>query len=542
VIRKFFVAANLLGFALFGAPGAWAGALDDAIRQQLHSGANSRVSEQDVEDRATLARFYDGRAMAPLWVSDQGVTDRGMALARALGAAESDGLNPADYDAAAISALLSATTAAALADLEVRLSVGLVQMASDLASGRLAPNKVDPEFFVYPADIDHGEVIRNAAEAPDIAGFLAGFRPAQPEYERLRQALADYRALAVAGGWKGVPPGETLKPGMTDPRIGLLRARLAVTGDIDRSAPAPQDPNFYDEDLINAVVRFQYRHGLEQDGKVGKMTVEALNVPVEARIRQMLLNAERRRWMPDDRGERYVFVNLADFVLKVVDGPKTIFDTRVVVGTPYHRSPVFSHKMTYIVVNPYWTVPPSIARKELLPKIRKDPGYLAANNFTLFSDWSDGARVVDPFSVDWSQVSARSFGYKIRQGSGEGNALGRLKFMFPNRHNIYLHDTPAKALFAKTQRSFSHGCIRVEHPDELAAVLLSKQPDWSLDQIRRSIKSDKRTIVSLAEPLPVHLTYLTAWVNKDGSVHFRDDIYGRDAILAKVLLGPGQGI
>jgi murein L,D-transpeptidase YcbB/YkuD len=209
-----------------------------------------------------------------------------------------------------------------------------------------------------------------------------------------------------------------------------------------------------------------------------------------------------------------------------------------VVGAPYHRTPVFSGDMTYIEINPYWNVPPSIARKELLPKIKENPGYLAANNFELLSDWSESASVLDPYTIDWSAVHAESFAYKLRQGPGPGNALGRIKFMFPNRFNVYLHDTPARSLFAKDQRSFSHGCIRVEHPEQLGAFVLAGQPGWSLEQIDAAIATGKRMIVPLDTPLPVHITYLTAWVNKDGSVHFRRDVYGRDAILAAALLGP----
>ena len=250
----------------------------------------------------------------------------------------------------------------------------------------------------------------------------------------------------------------------------------------------------------------------------------------------MLLNMERRRWMPDDLGRRYIFVNLADFVLKVVDGPKTIYDSRVVVGKPYHRTPVFSGDMTYIVINPYWHVPPSIARNEILPAVIKDPGYLAKKNFTVLSSWGADASVLDPNSIDWPSLKGKRVAYKFRQDPGDGNALGRIKFMFPNQFNVYLHDTPSKSLFARTVRSFSHGCIRVQNPANLAEVVLAGMEGWSLASIKASIGSKKRKIVRLDEPLPVHLTYLTAWVNKDSSVHFRDDIYSRDKRLREALV------
>jgi L,D-transpeptidase YcbB len=236
---------------------------------------------------------------------------------------------------------------------------------------------------------------------------------------------------------------------MTGPRVALLRARLQASSDPEEArlaATTSGATEFYDDELNAAVLRFQDRHGLAQDGKVGAKTRAALNVPIGARIQQMVLNLERRRWMPDDRGARYVFVNLADFELKVVHEPRTVFDTRVVVGAPYHRTPVFSAEMTYLEINPYWNVPRSIARNELLPKIREDPGYLAANDFELLSDWSESAAAIDPRSVDWSRITPETFAYRLRQRPGDGNALGPIKFMFLNRFNVYLHDTPARHL------------------------------------------------------------------------------------------------
>jgi murein L,D-transpeptidase YcbB/YkuD len=520
---------------------ALAASATDGILRQLQSGAGVAASERNATDLALLAGFYEERQMRPLWITERAASGRARTLARILQAADRDGLNPDDYGATAIRQLLDATQPDALAELELRLSLGLIQFASDLASGRLEPSGVDPELFVYPQDVDHAEVIRAAAAANDLEAFVAGFRPAQDEYRRLQAALAAFRARAASGdGWGAVPEGPTLEPGMRAPRVAALRARLLASNDAEEArlaAGALAGPELYDPQLEAAVIRFQHRHGLAQDGKVGPRTLAALNVPIEERIRQMVLNLERRRWMPDDRGDRYVFVNLADFALKVVHEPKTVFDTRVVVGAPYHRTPAFSAEMTYLEINPYWNVPPSIARNELLPEIKQDPGYLAANGFELLSDWNDGAAAIDAWSLDWSQITPEDFTWHLRQRPGEGNALGRIKFMFPNPFNVYLHDTPARHLFEKAERSFSHGCIRVEQPESFAGVVLAGQDDWSPERIKAAIASGERMIVALDEPLPVHIEYLTAWVNKDGTVHFRNDVYGRDGRLSEALLG-----
>lgn len=512
----------------------------ESLAAQLRLGVGTVSSDEDAEMAALLDRFYRARSMAPLWVSEREADSRATQLAALLAAADDDALDPDDYGARAIDALLGATDAELLAQLEVRLSLGLLKFVSDLGTGRVAPHVNDPALFPARAGIDKAVVIEAVANTADMASFIDRYRPQTPRYGRLKAALAHYRALAEDGGWDPIADGPTLKPGMTDSRVGPLRRRLRLWGDLADNAEASRsggDPNTYDDALADAVKRMQYRHGLAQDGAVGPRTLAALNVPIESRIEQIMLNLERRRWMPDDLGQRYVFVNLADFNLKVVDEPRTIFESRVIVGKPYHRSPVFSESMKYIVINPYWNVPPSIARNEMLPKIKKDITYLSSNNYRLFSDWSSGARVVDPANVDWSAVTARNFHYKVRQEPGDQNALGRIKFMLPNRFNVYLHDTPAKSLFDKPERSFSHGCIRVQRPHELAELVLADQPEWSRERIDQTIASGEHTIVPLSAPLPVHVAYITAWANKDGTVHFRRDIYRRDAQLAESLLG-----
>ncbi len=533
----------VLATVLIATAPANAAHLTEALEARLGTGAGQLASEQDERDLAMLLDFYRGRGMAPLWVDEEaGVGSRARILSEVIAAAGLDGLDPADYGISRLRGLLAAQTPEDLATLEVGLSLGVIRLASDLAAGRLQPSQVDPEHYIYPEEVDRADVIRAAAaNAEDIRGFIAGYEPQQDRYRRLKATYARYRAIAGAGGWPAVPEGPTLKPGMTDDRVIALRRRLGAEGDLtpeQDQAASGGDERFYDEALVAAAIRFQNRHGLEPDAKIGPKTLHALNVTAEERVEQILVNMERRRWMPDDFGQRYVFVNLADFHLKVVDEPKTIFVTRVVVGKPFFRTPVFSKDMSYLVVNPYWNVPPSIARNEILPKIKENANYLAEKNFELLSDWSSDAYAIDPTTIDWSRMTRGNFTYKVRQGPGAGNALGRLKFMFPNPFNIYLHDTPAKTLFDRYERTFSHGCVRVQHPQDFAAVILGGQSDWDPARIEAAIETGVSQVVSLAEPLPVHITYLTAWTNKDGTVHFRDDVYGRDVPLRTALLGP----
>ncbi|MEX2408564.1 MAG: L,D-transpeptidase family protein, partial [Rhodovibrionaceae bacterium] len=510
------------------------------------------------DDREVLDTFYTGRRDAAVWFDPQGITEKARQLSQVLLSAGEHGLEPDYYHAGRIAELIENPGEESRAELELRLSLSLIRFASDLDSGRLDPRLVDPEHYSYPQNVDRAAVLPDSLAASDIWVYLRAFQPQQNEYVRLKGALSHYRSLAEGGGWAPIPEGETLKPGMTDPRVAALRGRLLLLGDLDEAAAqsvveagsgaiaAPAEGEAaaaaapgesYEGVLVAALKRFQHRHGLTEDGAVGPKTLAALNVSAEQRVEQIQLNMERRRWMADDRGGRYIFVNLANFDAKIVDGLDTVFHTKVVVGDPYHRTPVFSDTMTYLEINPTWNVPESIARKELLPKIRENPGYLAERNYTLLASWDQNAPTVDPHYIDWSQISASSFPFRIRQEAGAGNALGRIKFMFPNEFNIYLHDTPSQSHFARSERAFSHGCIRVAKPLELAEALLKGQEGWDLERVRQQIESGETRTVSLDEPIQVHISYITAWVNKDGAVHFRNDVYGRDELLASALLG-----
>lgn len=495
----------------------------------------------DADEAAAVRRFYASRRFEPLWVGDDVKEARAAELLDLLAAAGDEGLLPVQYGMPGLTEQAALKAPAEKAVFELSLTHAFIRYGQAVHAGQVNPTLVDSEVRVVPPEVTAGTLLFAAGNNAFPADVLRALAPSGQEYRRLRTALAGHRAKAASGGWPQIPDGPTLKPaaelasgeGNDDdgPRVAALRARLAAGGEL----PAWRDDGspLFDAGLALAVKAFQARHGLEQDGIVGPRTLAALNVTIEQRIDQIVLNLERRRWMGPLEGDRYIFVNLADFQLKLVERGKTVHTARVVVGTPFHRTPVFTENMTYLVINPEWNVPSSIARNELLPKAQEDPGYLAANNFAVL----DAAGTpVDLRLIDWSAQSRSSLPYRFRQGSGDGNALGRIKFMLPNPYNIYLHDTPSKRLFGETVRAFSHGCIRVEDPYRLAEIILAGQ-GWNRADLDAAHDAGDRRVVSLEKEIPVYISYITAWTNKDGTMHFRDDIYERDARLSAAILG-----
>ena len=533
--------AFLASFMVVSSVTAWttvAEAPDEDLADRFSHNILSTLTEENAADLAILTQFYIERDMEPVWIDEEVPSERAHDLLHILEMAPYDGLNPDDYDIPTIRQLMESGHAGELAELDLRLSLSLMQFLSDLGSGRTEPSSIDPELFVYPQDIDKAKAIAAAADAENIGVFIGGYRPHQVDYWRLKGVLANYRAMARTGGWPTIDDGPLLEEGNRSPRVAQLRKRLLRGGDLQRSGDiaAPVDPELFDSAIAEAVKRFQERHGLEQDGRVGANTLKALNMPIEERIEQLVLNLERRRWMSDKLASRYIYVNLADFHLQLIDHGEVTFDTPVVIGSLYNKTPVFSADMTHLVINPYWHVPQSIATGKLLPKARKDPDYLQKNGFDLFESWGLNAELLDSTRIDWANIDSDEFDYKLRQRPGPKNALGRLKFMLPNEYNIYLHDTPERADFDANERSFSHGCVRVADPEALAHAILQGQPDWTLDQIIGAVESGERRQVNLETSLPVQITYLTAWVDGDNRVHFRNDVYGRDQILADALI------
>lgn len=484
---------------------------------------------------ADLAVFYAAREHRPLWTGDATRSGRARIVLDRLARADDEGLRAADYVGPDLGPLVETRDPAGEARFELALSRALVRFANDVRSGRLDPRAFNDDASLAPLRRPAGVILAEVEAAQDLGAWLDRQPPATPQYDRLRTALALYRAQTGAGGFTRVPrpAAGKLLPGARDPAVvPALRRHLLETGDLARAEIPVADAALFDTELSLALQAFQQRLGLESDGVLGPSTLAQLEVPIERRIEQLRLNLERRRWLPADLGARHIFVNIADFQAKLVEGERTIHVARVIVGKSFTSTPTFSRAMTHIVVDPYWHVPPSIAVREILPELRKNPGYLAAQGM----DVLDAAgRIVAPESIDWRSVPTGPFPYRFRQRPGPRNALGELKFMFPNEFNVYLHDTPSRTLFRRTVRAFSHGCIRVEDPRTLATLLLAPQ-GWTRARLDAQIRGGPaETTIMLEPPVPVHITYLTAWVNRDGTIQFRDDIYGRDAKLATAL-------
>jgi murein L,D-transpeptidase YcbB/YkuD len=495
----------------------------------------------DIDKR--LTEIYYDNELQPFWIEDGKPGPRAADILAVLEDAESQGLNPASYFVDKIHQYWGSQDTAGLVRLDILLTLGMMRYVADQHEGRIEPREVDPELFATARDVevDWDALRQMAFEAPDMKAFLDQQAPPFLQYRELQKKLAEYRALAAKGGWPSISAGETLKPGMENPRVDMVRKRLAVTGDL---APENMDSAVFDTALEKAVKRFQQRHNLTPDGAVGKQTLAAMNVPVETRIDQIVLNMERYRWLKRTlMGDRLVAVNIAGF--EAVAGKPGKFDVTmpVIVGKTYHETPVFSDTIKYVVFNPYWNLTPSIASNETLPKLKKDSHYLKKHNMRIFKGWGPDAPELDATKIDWSKVSKKDMNrYRVRQDPGPDNALGTVKLVFPNKYNVYLHDTPAHGLFKKEQRAFSHGCIRMDRPAEMAAwVLGGEEKGWSLARVNEIIASRKRQVAVLDQPVPVYILYRTAFVNpEDNTLYFYEDVYGRDKLLAKALFGPGS--
>jgi L,D-transpeptidase YcbB len=480
-----------------------------------------------------LHEFYSRREFRPAWTS----TEPQQQLLKALADSYDDGLDPADYQLPLLQELSKQVAAQGATDTlkaqyDILLSEALLRLGYHLSFGKVDPQSFDAQWN-YDRTLPRIDVAREIEEAiasTSVYDRVAALKPTHPLYVLLKQELARYRASEREGGWPAVPTGPALKPGTSDERVPALRARLVRSGDLaDASA---SDPLLYDAPLVAATRQYQQRNGLEADGVVGATTVAELNVPVAERITQLRVNLDRGRVLLHDLPDRFIVVNIAGYTIYLVQGQQIVWNARVQVGKTYRRTPLFRSEITYLVFNPTWTVPPGIIKADILPAARQDPRSITRRGLRVLDT---SGREVDPATIDWSRFNSGHIPYTLRQDPGPSNALGRVKFMFPNPYQVYLHDTPSQSLFERSDRAFSSGCVRVERALELAERVLDDAERWNQNSIAQVITSERLQNVTLKTKLPVLLAYWTAWVDPQGMTNFRRDLYGQDAKWAEAL-------
>lgn len=541
-IRRFTRAVALTAVfvpALWSATGSAAEGADEAIVSRieaLSSGFPVQVLGDALMAHKALPAFYSGNGYRHAWHS----TELRQQLAEVIESASDDGLNPEDYHASVLSELaprpMSEFSAEHQADIDLLFSDAFLVFGSHLLEGKVNPQTIHAEWTANRRQRHMESVLADALASGNVAATLESLRPANPAYRQLMQARK-LLTRVVGEPWPVLQARPTLRPGDRDERVQSVRYRLAILGDLTTGIAAVDDPPLYDSELEAAVASFQARHGLDADGIIGRDTITALNMRPTERIRQIDATLERWRWLPDSLGETYVLVNIAGFELTMVESGAEVLRKRVIVGQPFRQTPVFSDQIDYLVFNPTWTVPRSIMLKDQLPKIVQDPNYLSSLNIQVYQGWGANRQPVDPATIDWASLGRNNFPYQLVQEPGPLNALGQVKFMFPNQYDVYLHDTPGRGLFAKTERTFSSGCIRVEQPFDLAERLLAQAPQWTRSRIESTITGSSPQTVMLPRPVPVHIQYWTTWVDGEGRLQFRNDIYERDGRLINELRG-----
>ena len=500
-------------------------------------------------------RFYRDRKFQLGWFKNHEPVAQAKNILAITSKAADEGLNPKDYQIKDISKMLaelekvrgdSVRRNALERQVDIALTGTYLKWANDYYRGIANPrDKKDSSWMVKPNKIKLNKALATFLGERKSRYNYYEFAPLHPEYDQLKQALATYRVQERAGGWPALPAGTVLKPGQYSPAVAALRKRLldseggaapsATAAPATAKSGQPTDVSAltYDAKLQAAVKKFQEDAGLKADGIVRGETLKQLNVPIGTRIDQLILNMERWRWLPKKFEPNYLLVNIPEFKLHVIEDNKEAFNMRVIVGKVLHETPVFSDKMEYVVLAPYWNVPFSIIDKELRGKLTANPNYLDRLDMEVVKGYGRKATTVDPASIDWANVTQANFKYTLRRRPGPKNDLGDVKFIFPNSNDIYLHDTPHDELFAQSSRSFSHGCVRLSEPIKLAEYLLRDRPEWDKQTILDTIATHREKYITLKQKLPVYLVYFTAWADADGHPHFRDDIYGLDKKLAR---------
>jgi murein L,D-transpeptidase YcbB/YkuD len=490
-----------------------------------------------------LPLFYQQRDYRPAWTQDGLPSPQALSLAKAVQKADLEGLKPSDYHLSKIAQLSKSLTkrkkkdsagqARLLSDLDLLCTDAFLTYAMHVAHGKVNPETLEASWTGVCVDEELVPALEGSLASNQIEETLGNLSPQHDFYARLKRTLALYRKWAKKPDWNPLSLGPPLKKGDQGNQVKSLRRRLLDSGDLKEKNTKRK--NVFDDELEAALCAYQKRHGLDVTGILDQPTVAALNVPLEERTRQIELNLERWRWMPHDLGERFIYVNIANFGLEVFEGFRGIMAMKVVAGNEAWQTPDFASQMTHLVINPYWTIPAPVLLKETVSYILQDPNYLKYNKMLILRGWGAEEKEIDAATISWDKLTEKNLNFRIRQDPGFLNVLGRLKFVFPNKYEVFLHDTPYQEDFAKTTRAFSHGCIRAEKPVELAAYVLRGKPGWDVEKILAAIDSLCGQTVKLVEPINVYFLYCTAWQGEDGTIEFRPDIYEKDMKLAQAL-------
>ena len=507
---------------------------------------NILFNESPLYSSTELLVFYSDRAFEPGWSENQTFTCNALELRLLIQNAAFEGLIPEDYHLDAINPYFekffsgAQLTAHELAKVDFLLSDAFIVYANHIYGGKVHPEHINGSWEIMQKGNQPKvvEKLHSTVSQGNVRKQLFSLQPKFTIYARMRQSMIKYIGLQKKEGaknWKTIALKEPIKPAQTSPEVKIIRERLLFWGDLKASSILSETEEIYDSVLMMGVKVFQTRNGLQPDGVLGKATIDALNKSPQEVIKQIGVNMERLRWLPDTTVQELILVNIANYSMDYISKTDTLLHSNAIVGKSYRKTPVFNAAMSYLVFSPTWTVPPTILSNDVLPSIKKNQNYLASKNMRIL-DFS--GKEINPSEINWNSVNSKNFKYMVRQDPGESNSLGQVKFMFPNKHNVYIHDTPSRGLFSNDDRALSSGCIRIQQPFELAKLLLADQPLWTDELIKKAMQSNKEKSVTLTRKIPVVLLYLTFWTESKNTDQVRKDIYSRDDELYDLLQKP----
>jgi murein L,D-transpeptidase YcbB/YkuD len=510
--------------------------IQKAIQQRIETGIEQggvAIGGIYLYNEDSIEKYYTERQFIPVWSDNKDRQD----FIEIINSSFEEGLTPSDYHLDKIMALKEElekdkNNPDINADLDLLMTDAISLYANHLNYGKVMQSKLRKTWNLAenPMPENLSKEFNMALEDNSLLSLIKTYGPQHFMYKKLKVGLKKYRQIEKDGGWPLIPEGETLKPGMSDERIAVMRKRLTITGDLVNDNPA--DPLLFDDELEQAVKNFQFRNNLTQDGAVGKNTLAQMNVPVAIRIDQIRINMERARWIMHKLEKDFLVVNIAGYNIRRLTDKEVVYYSPVIVGRPYHQSPIFKGTIQYFVINPTWTVPYSIATKETLPRMLKNPNYLAEHNMIIMDR---SGKKLDPSTIDFSKYSRSNFPFTVRQEPGPHNALGQVKFIFPNPYSVYLHDTPGRSLFTREERAFSHGCIRLQKKWELLIGLMNEPDVWNMDKINEILATGKTTTVHLNKPIDILILYWTAGADRKDRIYFDVDVYERDPAVLREL-------